>query len=109
MPEPLMLETNVLVDYLRDRPEAVAYVDQCDQPLTLSAVVVAELYAGVREGSERRMVGHFVERCRVVPVDREIPIRGGLHCRDYHPSHNVGLADAMLAATAETEGARLVS
>jgi predicted nucleic acid-binding protein len=49
----------------------------------------------------------LVSLFRVVPVDGEIAKKGGLYKRDYGKSHSVGLADAILAATAEAENAEL--
>jgi predicted nucleic acid-binding protein len=43
----------------------------------------------------------------VVPLTVEIAIAGGLYERDFGKSHGVGLADAILAATAEAEKAEL--
>ena len=47
----LVIDTDVLVDYLRGRPEAVAYLESLDEERSISSVSVAELYAGVREGT----------------------------------------------------------
>ncbi len=88
----LLIDANVLVDFLRQRSEAVAYIDAlADQPFT-SAVVVAELYAGVREGAERERLNQLVDGLRVVPLTRAMAIKGGLHIRQYAKSHSVGLA-----------------
>ena len=57
-----------------------------------------------------RNIGQFDlenELFRVVPVSGEIAKKGGLYKRDYGKSHGVGLADAILAATAEVENAEL--
>ena len=67
------------------------------------------MYAGVREGAERTKLDEFVQAFEVVPVDREVAIEGGLYRRDYMKSHNVGLADALIAATAESRQAALVT
>jgi len=45
--------------------------------------------------------------CGYVPVSAEIAKAGGLYRRNYGKSHGVGLADAILAATAEAENAEL--
>jgi hypothetical protein len=49
----LLIDTDVLIDYLRDYPDAVSYVEAQQERLFISVVTVAELYAGVREGEER--------------------------------------------------------
>jgi len=105
----LLLDTDVLVDYLRDRDEAVAYVEAHAASILISAVTVAELYAGVREGEERRSLAEFLDAFAIIPIDAEIAQKGGLFRRDYGPSHNVGLADALIAATAELHQAKLVT
>jgi len=73
----------------------------------LSSIVVAELYAGVRGDEEQAVLQDFVSLFRVVPVDAAIGKAGGLYKRDYGKPHGVGLADAILAATAEAENAEL--
>jgi hypothetical protein len=73
----------------------------------LSSIVVAELYAGVKGDAEQTTIENFVSLFRVIPVSVEIAKAGGLYKRDYGKSHGVGLADAILAATAEVENAEL--
>jgi predicted nucleic acid-binding protein len=70
---------------------------------------VAELYAGVREGSERHTLERFLAAFEVVPVDEAIAAKGGLYRRDYGKSHGTGLADALIAATAAVHQATLVT
>ncbi len=52
MKQPILLDTEVLVDFLRGQPAAVAYVKAHADCVILSPVVAAELYAGVRDGEE---------------------------------------------------------
>jgi hypothetical protein len=106
---PLLLDTDVLVDYLRGRKEAAAYLEARTEPLLISAITVAELFAGVREGEERRLLDQFLSAFEIVALSREIAQKGGLYRRDFGPSHGVGLADALIAATAELRPARLVT
>jgi predicted nucleic acid-binding protein len=44
-----------------------------------------------------------------VPVTADVVVRGGLLRRDHGKAHGTGLADALLAATAELLQARLVT
>ena len=99
----------VLMDYLRDRADAVSYLENLTDHLLISAITVAERYAGVREGPERIALDSLVHAFEIVPVYDEIAVSGGLYRRDYGKSHNTGLADAIIGATAEIKQARLVT
>ena len=109
MAERLLIDTDVLIDYLRGKAEAVLYLESLNESLMVSVITVAELYAGVREGVERTSLDDFIRVFEIVPVSLEIATRGGLLRRDYVKSHNVGLADALIAATAEFRQAKLVT
>jgi predicted nucleic acid-binding protein len=105
----LLIDTDVLIDYLRGRAEAVSYLEGLTEPLSVSAVTVAELYAGVREGAERTALEKFLAAFDVIPVDQAIALAGGLYRRDFGNSHSTGLADALIAATAEGRQATFVT
>lgn len=109
MVETLLIDTDVLIDYLREKAEAVSYLESLSELLLISVITVAELYAGVRDGAERTKLDEFISAFEIVAVDQEISVKGGLYRRDYMKSHNVGLADALIAATAEVHRARLVT
>jgi predicted nucleic acid-binding protein len=61
----------------------------------------------VKGDAEQAALEDFVSLFRVVPVSVALAKAGGLYKRDYGMSHGVGLADAILAATAEAEDAEL--
>jgi predicted nucleic acid-binding protein len=105
----LVVDTDVLIDYLRDQPQAVVFLEGTEQPLAISAITVAELHAGVLDGEERRRLDAFVAAFEVLPLDRQPAQRAGLWRRQYGPSHGTGLADALIAASAEAAGATLVT
>src|SRR5712692_240650 len=109
MAEYLLLDTDLLIDYLRGRAEAVTYLEGRTEPLLISAITVAELYAGVRDGPERAKLDAFVQAFEVVPVDPEVALQGGLYRRDFGKSHSTGLADALIAASAQVRQAALVT
>ena len=103
----ILVDTDVMVDYLRGNDQAVAFVGKHAERIILSSITVAELYAGVNGDAEQEMLKDVVAVFRVVPVSVEIAKAGGLLKRDFGPSHGVGLADAILAATAQAENAAL--
>lgn len=107
MAEALLLDTDVLIDFLRGYSKAVNFVNANSSQIILSSIVVAELYAGVKGESELKVLENFISLFRVLPVTSEIAKTGGLYKRDYGKSHGVGLADAIIAATCEAENAEL--
>jgi hypothetical protein len=107
MPRPILPDTDVLVDFLRGYDKAVAFVTDNASRIILSCIVIAELYAGIRGDAEQATIDRFVSLFPIIPLDLGIAKVGGRYKRDYGKSHGVGLADAIVAATAEAENAEL--
>jgi predicted nucleic acid-binding protein len=107
MTRSILLDTDVLVDFFRGQVKAVAFINNYSDRIILSSIVVAELFAGAKGSAEQVALEEFVSLFRVVPVNVEIAKAGGLYKSKFGKSHGVGLADAILAATAEAEHAEL--
>jgi len=109
MPRGLLIATDVLIDYLRADDKAVDFLESQTQAMLLSALSIAELYVGVKNGKERVVLDDFIEAFEVIPLTAAIAQKGGLYRRDFGKSHGVGLADGLIAATAQIEDAILVT
>lgn len=105
----MLLDTDVLIDFLRGRPEARDYIAGLPRDVAISVVTVAELHVGVCEGAERQALDTMLATFRILPLDAETARQGGLLRRDYGKSHGVGLNDALIAATALFHGLPLVT
>lgn len=103
----ILVDTDVMVDYLRGHGWAASLLKRQAGRVILSSIVVAELYAGVKGEREQAILDDVVSLFRVVPVTADIAKAAGLLKRDFGKSHGVGLADAILAATARAEHAQL--
>lgn len=77
--------------------------------MSVSALTIAELHAGVRDGKEQEQLDELLSVFTQLGVEPETATRGGLLRRDYGPSHGTGLIDAIVAATALRHGLRLVT
>jgi predicted nucleic acid-binding protein len=97
-----LIDTDIFVDLLRGCVEAIEFFEEVmhQSECFISPIIIAELYGGVREGNERRQLDLFMKEFQVTALDENIAQMGGLFRRDYGKSHNVGLADALIAATA---------
>ena len=107
MSREILVDTDVLIDFLRGYGPAVSFVGDHSDRIVLPAIVVAELYAGVKGDAEQTVLENLLSLLRVVPISDEIARLGGLYRRDYGRSHGTGLSDALVAATAFLEGAEL--
>ena len=72
MSEPLLIDTDVLIDYLRGQADAATYLEELSAPLLMSVITLAELFAGVRDGEERRALDVFISVFELVEVSSEI-------------------------------------
>lgn len=109
MPKPLLLDSDVLIDYLRQRPAAVAYLEGLTVVPLLSVVGIAELFSGVRDGQERTQLASLIADTQVLEIDERIATQAGLRRRQYRLSHRPELPDMLIAATAIVHNATLVT
>lgn len=109
MPSPLLLDTDVLVEFLRGRLRAAEFLESTERSLAISAVSVAELFAGTRGKKEEAALETFLGAFEIVPIDAATAREAGKLRREFGRSHGTGLADAMIAASASRRGARLVT
>jgi predicted nucleic acid-binding protein len=103
----ILVDTDVMIDFLRNQPAAVAFIRKNAGRMAISAVTEAELYSGVREGAERQALEAFLGLIPVVAVNREIARAAGLLRRDFGKATKIGLADAVIAATSRVGRLRL--
>lgn len=106
-----LIDTNVLIDYLRNLPAAIKYIDKIitTDICCISVITVAEIFAGVKDEKEHRLIESFLNIFEIIPLDNIIAREGGLYKREYGKSYGVGLADALIAATCEKNNATLVT
>lgn len=105
----VLLDTCVLIDVLRGAEDAHRFLNFLRAVPAISAVSVAELFAGVKDRREENAVEAILAVSRVVAVNAAIARAAGQHLRHYAASHGLDVIDAIIAATAEQTGARLAT
>jgi predicted nucleic acid-binding protein len=105
----MLIDTDVLIDFLRGLEQAKSFIASLPERVYVSAVTVAELHVGVRNGKERAALTAFLDTMETIALDAELAAEGGLLRRDYGFSHGVGLNDALIAATALKNRLQLVT
>lgn len=109
MPERYLIDTDVLIEYLRGSDEAIQYLEGLDGELYLSAISVAELYSGVKGKQEEQALEQFLLAFGIIEINEKLAKQGGIYRRLYGPSHGTGLADALIAACADEVNSILVT
>lgn len=105
----VVLDTSILIDILRNDPEALEYVTGLEEVPICSEVTRVEVTRGLRR-AERAGAERLFQALRWVPLDEPIARRAGELGRrwDRHRP-GISLADLVVAATTEQVGAELVT
>jgi predicted nucleic acid-binding protein len=109
MTKRLLIDTDVIIEYLRGREQAIRYVESLEGELYVCAITIAELYSGVKGADEESVLERFLSAFEVIPLDQQLARLGGLCRRSHQPAHGTGLADAIVAMSAKSVGAVLVT
>jgi len=106
-----LVDTSVLIDYLRGRRDAAELLEneRAAAPLHASEITRLEVLAGMQPAEEdgtRLLLSTLVWH----PVDTEVAEEAGSLGREWLPSHHtIDSADLAIAATAIRTGSRLLT
>lgn len=101
MTEKLLLDTDVIIDFLRGYQDSIIFIKTHVVNINISAISIAELYAGVKGETEKQELRDFLELFPILPVTGVIAEEAGNFRRMYLKSHRIGLGDALIGATAQ--------
>jgi len=104
-----LVDTSVLVDFIRDLPAAHRFLQELDGKPSISVVSIQELYAGAHSSGEERRIETSLPGWHVLNVTPAIARSAGQHMRHFAPSHGLDDLDALIAATAEHQGLELAT
>ncbi|MDZ7755784.1 type II toxin-antitoxin system VapC family toxin [Rhodohalobacter sp.] len=104
-----LFDTDVIIDYLRGNETAIHFFDSFEGDFHISVISIAELYSGVKGEQELKDMDYFISIFSVNSVTKEIAVEAGKLRQNWHKSHGMGLADALIAATAGVEQMKLFS
>jgi predicted nucleic acid-binding protein len=105
----VVLDTDVLIDYLRGVPAAGRYLDGLTEVPTCSELTRVEVLRGMRS-PERRVTERFLATILWTAVDEETSQLAGELGRRFRRSHkHLGVADLVIAATTARLGIPLAT
>ncbi len=107
---PVLIDSDVLIEVLRDRSPEIARrweaLASGDSLAAYSPVSGAEIWHGTRP-SEARAISALFTALTCIPIDDAIGRRAGECLAGYRASHGADLSDALIAATASIHGVSL--
>jgi predicted nucleic acid-binding protein len=100
----VVLDSSIVIDWLRGIPASLAYLAQLQSPPICSEVTRVEVIRGLRSEERARTERAFGE-IAWIPVDESIARHAGELGRRWRRSHpGIGTPDLIIAATAERLG-----
>jgi predicted nucleic acid-binding protein len=109
--ELVVLDTSVLIDFIRGDPRAARTLAALPDDVELWSVTVVrtEVIAGAR-AEDGPIMRRILDELRWMAVDETVADLGGRMAAHYGPANRgIGLADYLVAATVRLLGARLMT
>ncbi len=101
----MLIDTDVLIWYLRGSPKAKAVLDEMKE-ISISCVTHMEIVQGLRNHHELRLWKSYLKErlVRQILIDAEISAKAMYLMEEFSLSHRLRMADALIAATANVYG-----
>lgn len=111
MAQTVLIDTDILIDFGRDKIEAVDTIAFLESNYQLSTSVIAamELYSGCRSKSDMKRVDELISDIPIQFVTKSISVKAFELMKKYRSSHGVEINDMLIASTAMTSRAKLIS
>lgn len=96
-----MLDTNIIIDYLKQKPDVVSFIEKYGKGnIVLSPFVVMEIYQGVLNKEDLNRTRKKLKGFTTLTIDQAIIDLALQIQQQYVLSHHLGIPDTLIAATA---------
>lgn len=105
----IVLDTDILLNFLRGREETRAFLSSLIDEATLycCVITVAEIFAGMRD-HERKKTEELLDSFNLIGITKEIAEKAGNY-KNRIKSQTLELDDCLIAASAQSIGAILAT
>lgn len=105
----LLLDTNIIIDALRNYSNAVEYVNSLEGEVSISIVTAVELILGTKNLKEQDDMEDFFADINVIHIDEKISMFAYLLIIENRLKEGIEFDDAVIAATAIVCGYTFIS
>jgi hypothetical protein len=111
MAQPVIVDTDILIDFSLDRPDAVQTMAILEEnnTITVSVITAMELYAGCRSKKDFKIVDLLLSGIQIELVTKAVSEKAFELMKTFRSSHGVEINDMLIAATAMTLELNLIS
>ncbi|MBO6536224.1 MAG: type II toxin-antitoxin system VapC family toxin [Balneolaceae bacterium] len=111
MAQPIIIDTDILIDFSLDRSDAVNTMANLEDQFTLNVSVITamELYAGCRSKKDLYKVDDLISGIHIEFVTRPISKQALELMKEFRSSHGVEINDMLIAATSLNMQAKMIS
>lgn len=99
----ILIDSDIVIEVLRGRDQSIlaqwSVLAASSSPILVSPITFAEIGAGAFAG-ELPMIARFFAPLTCIDIGQKIGELAGEYLRQYSKSHNVKIADALIAASA---------
>ena len=96
----IILDTNVLIEILKDNQSTIEKVQSFNCSLAISSITVMELFYGALNKVEVKKLEKFVALFEIVDINEAISKQSTKLIKTYAKSHNLDIPDGLIASTA---------
>lgn len=101
----MLIDTCILIAHFRADASITDFLLQHQGQMKISSITDMEISQGVRNKAELKAYEKLLQQLgiQIIDLSEEISLKARLWLREYGLSHNLYLADALIAATANTQ------
>ena len=103
----IVLDTNILIEILKDNHETIEKVESLSNPLAISSITVMELFYGAINKAEVKKLEKFVSLFKIIDINEAISKQSTTLIKTYAKSHNLDIPDSLIGSTALVLGCTL--
>jgi len=96
----IILDTNVLIEILKDNQSTIQKVQSFNTPLAISSITVMELFYGALNKAEVKKLEKFVILFEIIDISEAISKQSTSLIKTYAKSHNLDIPDSLIGSTA---------
>lgn len=105
-----VIDSDILIDYLRLYPEAVTFLDELPKKERFLAFISQfELLKGCANKEQEARISRFIKQFKILPLTESVSKTALNLFRVKHWFMGIGIADSFIAATALTNKCTLVT